>query len=129
MLCAQARLADVAVLAVEGTKVHANSSERSTREYEQLAREILDEAATVDAAEDEQFGDHRGDGPPPELASSSGRRKWLAEAKRRLDARREPEARPIPASRPARVRGGQTAPGREGARATPPIEATGRAER
>src|SRR3954447_22539284 len=60
-LCAQAGLADTAVLAVDATKVHANASERATRDYEQLAREILEEAAEIDAAEDEQFGDRRGD--------------------------------------------------------------------
>jgi hypothetical protein len=103
-LCAQAGLAGVAVLAVDGTKVHANASERATRDYEQLARECLEEAAAVDAAEDEQFGDRRGDELPPELASAQGRKKWLADAKRRLDEQREREARPIPASRPARVR-------------------------
>src|SRR4051812_43665882 len=103
-LCAQAGLAGVDVLAIDGTKVHANASERATRDYEQLARECLDEAAEIDAAEDEQFGDRRGDELPPELASAQGRKKWLAEAKRRLDAQREREARPIPASRPARVR-------------------------
>src|SRR3954451_6579995 len=103
-LCAQAGLADTAVLAVDGTKVHANASERASRDYEQLAREILEEAAEIDAGEDEQFGDRRGDELPPELASAQGRKKWLAEAKRRLDAQREREARPIPAARPARVR-------------------------
>jgi Transposase DDE domain len=103
-LCAQAGLAGVAVLAVDGTKVHANASERATRDYEQLAREALREAAEIDAAEDEQFGDRRGDELPPELASAQGRQKWLADAKRRLDAQREREARPIPAGRPARVK-------------------------
>ena len=103
-LCAQAGLAGVAVLAVDGTKVHANASERATRDYEQLAREALREAAEIDAAEDERFGDRRGDELPPELASAQGRQKWLADAKRRLDAQREREARPIPAGRPARVR-------------------------
>jgi transposase len=103
-LCAQAGLVDVAVLAVDGTKVHANASERATRDYEQLAREVLEEAAEIDAAEDEQFGERRGDELPAELASAQGRKKWLAEAKRRLDAQREREARPIPASRPARVK-------------------------
>ena len=39
-LCAQAGLAGVEVLAVDGTKVHANASERATRDYEQLAREM-----------------------------------------------------------------------------------------
>jgi transposase len=103
-LCAQVGLAGIAVLAVDGTKVHANASERATRDYEQLAREVLAEAAEIDAVEDERFGDRRGDELPPELASAQGRQKWLAEAKRRLEAQREREARPIPASRPARVR-------------------------
>jgi Transposase DDE domain len=92
------------VLAVDGTRVHANASERATRDYEQLARETLREAAEIDAAEDERFGDRRGDELPPELASAQGRQKWLADANRRLDAQREREARPIPAGRPARVR-------------------------
>jgi transposase len=98
-LCADAGLAEVDVIAVDGTKVHANASERATRDYEQLAHEILEEAA-----EDEQFGDRRGDELPPELSNAQGLQKWLREAKRRLDARREQEARPIPASRPARVK-------------------------
>src|SRR3954463_4209085 len=103
-LCVQAGLAGVEVLAVDGTKVHANASERATRDYEQLAREALEEAAEIDAAEDEQFGYRRGDELPAELASAQGRKTWLAEAKRQLDAQREREARPIPASRPARVK-------------------------
>ncbi|MCW3047888.1 MAG: transposase, partial [Solirubrobacterales bacterium] len=103
-LCAKAGLTGARVLAVDGTKVHANASERATRNYEQLAREILEEAAEIDAAEDEQFGDRRGDELPPQLSSRQGRQKWLAEAKRHLDAQREREARPIPASRPARVK-------------------------
>jgi transposase len=103
-LCAKAGLTGARVLAVDGTKVHANASERATRDYEQLAREILEEAAEIDAAEDEQFGDRRGDELPPQLSSRQGRQKWLAEAKRQLDAQREREARPIPAARPARVK-------------------------
>jgi transposase len=103
-LCADAGLAGVEVLAVDGTKVHANASERATRDYEQLARELLRQADEVDAQEDEQFGDRRGDELPPELSTANGRRKWLDAAKRRLDAQREQEARPIPAPRLARVK-------------------------
>src|SRR5215207_2143142 len=40
-LCAQAGLAEVVVLAVDGTRVHANASERATRDYQQLAEEVL----------------------------------------------------------------------------------------
>ena len=103
-LCAQAGLAEVAVLAVDGTKVHAHASERATRDYQQLAEEALKEAAEIDAAEDERFGDRRGDELPAELATAQGRKKWLEAARRRLDAQREQEARPIAQPRPARVR-------------------------
>ena len=68
-LCAQAGLAGVAVLAVDGTKVHANASERATRDYQQLAEEVLKEAAEIDAAEDERFGI---------AAATSCRRSWPA---------------------------------------------------
>ena len=47
----------VGVVAIDGTKVHANASQHATRDYEQIAREILAEADGVDAAEDEQFGE------------------------------------------------------------------------
>lgn len=68
-LWAQAGLAGVAVLAVEGTKIHANASERAMRDYQQLAEEALTEAAEIDAVEDERLGDRRGDEPPRELGN------------------------------------------------------------
>src|SRR6185312_12709703 len=103
-LCAEAGLVRVEVIAVDGTKVHANASQHANRDYEQIAREILEDAARVDAEEDERFGDRRGDELPPELSTSQGRRGWLREAKRRLDERRAEEARPIPAARPQRLK-------------------------
>ena len=103
-LCAQAGLVQVGVIAIDGTKVHANASERATCEYEQIAREILAEADAVDREEDERFGERRGDELPEPLTTGEGRARWLAEAKRRLEQRRAEEARPIPASRQARLR-------------------------
>ncbi len=102
-LCADAGLVDVAVLAVDGTKVHADASRDSTRDYDQIAAEILAEADAVDRAEGEQFGDARGDELPAQLSTHQGRRGWLREAKRRLDENRAAEARPIPSSRPERL--------------------------
>jgi transposase len=102
-LCAEAGLVDVGVVAVDGTKVNANASHHATRDYEQIAAEILEEADAVDAAEDERFGERRGDELPAELATAQGRRGWLREAKRRLDEKRAEEARPIPRSRPDRL--------------------------
>ncbi|MDP9259959.1 MAG: transposase, partial [Actinomycetota bacterium] len=86
-LCAEAGLVRVGVVAIDGTKVHASASQHATRDYEQIAREILEEAGRVDAEEDEQFGERRGDELPPELATAQGRRGWLREAKHRLDDR------------------------------------------
>jgi len=103
-LCAEAGLVEVGVVAVDGTKVHANASQHATRDYERIAAEILEEAGAVDAAEDERFGERRGDELPAELATAQGRRGWLRESKRRLDEQRAAEARPIPRSRPDRLR-------------------------
>src|SRR3954468_6495114 len=103
-LCAEAGLVSVGVIAIDGTKVHADASQHANRDYERLAREILEEADAVDAAEDERFGDARGDELPPELATAQGRRGWLREAKRRLDEQRAEEARPVPRDRPERLR-------------------------
>jgi transposase len=106
-LCADAGLVGVAVLAVDGTKVHANASQHQNLDYDQIAREILAEAHAVDRAEDERFGDRRGDELPAELATAQGRRGWLREAKRRLEKRRAAEAEPIPKARPERLREGK----------------------
>ena len=103
-LCAEVGLVKVGLIAIDGTKVHADASQHSNRDYERLAREILEQADAVDAAEDEQFGDARGDELPSQLATRQGRRGWLREAKRRLDEKRAEEARPIPRSRPERLR-------------------------
>jgi len=103
-LCADAGLCEVGLVAVDGTKMRASASQHANRDYEQIAREILEQADKVDAQEDEQFGDGRGDELPPELATSNGRASWFREAKRQLDERRAAEARPIPKSRPARLK-------------------------
>jgi transposase len=102
-LCADAGLATVDVLAIDGTKVAANANRDRTLDYEQLAKTIVAEQIATDAAEDDRFGPARGDELPPELAQSKGRLVWLREAKRRLDERRADEARPIPRSRRERL--------------------------
>jgi DDE family transposase len=94
----------VGVLAVDGTKVAANASSQANRDYEQLAREILQDAARIDAEEDALYGERRGDELPEQLTTEHGRRAWFREAKRRLDDQRAQEAQPIPRSRPARVK-------------------------
>jgi hypothetical protein len=103
-LCADAGLAGVGVVAVDGTKVHADASHHANRDYGQIAKEILAEADAVDALEDEQFGERRGDELPLELQTGRGRREWLRAGRRRLEQQRDADPTPIPASRPQRLK-------------------------
>jgi transposase len=103
-LCARSGLAKVGVIAVDGTKVQANASRNENLDYEQLAREIVAEAIATDAAEDELYGEARGDELPPEFSTEQGRRGWLREAKQRLDAERAQDPQPVPRARAKRVK-------------------------
>src|SRR3954465_643170 len=103
-LCAKQGLAKVGVIAVDGTKVNANASRAGNADYQQIAREILEEAKAVDAAEDELYGDARGDELPEQLRTGEGRRAWLREANRRLEEQRARGARPVPPSRAKRLK-------------------------
>src|SRR5215217_5524306 len=71
---------------------------------EEIAREILEQAAELDAAEDELHGDARGDELPVELRVAGDRRKRLREAKQALDAEREADAEPVGRDRGERLR-------------------------
>lgn len=102
-LCADAGLVEVAVLAVDGSKLEASASNHATRSYEQIAAEILAEAGRIDAAEDELHGSARGDELPEHLASREGRRAWLREAKERLERERAATSEPVPKEREKRL--------------------------
>ncbi len=102
-LCAQAGLVEVGVLAVDGTKLAAAASNHSNRSYEQIAEEIIQEAGRIDDAEDELYGEARGDELPERLASREGRRAWLREAKERLERERAERAEQVPRERQARL--------------------------
>ncbi len=102
-LCARSCLVNVGVVAVDGTKIAAAATHHATRSYEQIAREILEQAARIDAAEDELLGDARGDELPEGLRTSGDRRKVLREAKQALEAERAAEAKKIPRDRGERL--------------------------
>jgi hypothetical protein len=97
-------MVSVGVIAVDGTKVHANAGDRANRSFADIAREILEEAAAVDAAEDERFGEARGDELPPELADPAERRRRLREARRALEAERAAAEEPVAMQRHERLR-------------------------
>ncbi len=85
-LCVTEGLVQAGVVAIDGTKIEANASAWSNRTRRQIAEEILDEAEAVDAAEDDQFGDRRGDELPEVWAGRHDRRSRLREALHQLDA-------------------------------------------
>src|SRR5215213_10144971 len=101
-LCARAGLASVGVVAIDGTKMSANASINANRDFGQIAREILEEAAETDRREDELYGQERGDELPEHLRTREGRRKALREAKERL-ARERDQAAETPADEEAPV--------------------------
>jgi transposase len=128
-LCARAGMVKVGKIAVDGTKVHANASRDANADYKRIAREILEEAAAVDAAEDELYGEKRGDELPEHLSTSaypvtSGRvatvRRWLGQTSRarswssKSDSRQRPRALTIWRRRAGRR--GSSARGAEGVR-------------
>jgi transposase len=90
-LCRKAGLVRVGVVAIDGTKIAANASRAANRGYEQIAREILAEAAETDRREDELYGEARGDELPERLRTSQGRRAALREAKDELERERATE--------------------------------------
>ena len=120
VLCRKAGLVSVGTLALDGTRIAADAADRQNRTYEQLAKEILEEAAEVDAAEDEKFGDKRGDELPGDRASAAAsacatpsaastkstrpsRRRWPPGRSRRPSTPREP-ATSARTTRPSRAR-------------------------
>lgn len=73
-LCVKAGLVDAGVVAIDGTKVAADASFFANRAREDLAAEILREAEDTDTAEDELFGEGRGNEIPEPWSGGRGRR-------------------------------------------------------
>jgi transposase len=98
-LCARAGLVKSGVVAIDGTKVRANASRDANVDYDRIAREIIAEGRATDEAEDEQYGDARGDELLGELSTEAGRREWLA---RELEQQRATSSEPSEVSPIAR---------------------------
>ena len=102
-LCAQAGLVQAGVLAVDGSKLRAAAADGAIQGYEEIAADVLAEAGRIDAAEDERYGEARGDELPEGLRTANGRRAWLREAKKRLEQERASEPGPVPNDRAKRL--------------------------
>jgi transposase len=93
-LCARAGLVSVGVVALDGSLISGNASAGATRTYAGIREEvdaILEQAAQADAAEDERFGDARGDELPAPLADRRSRLERLRRCREELE-REEAEA-------------------------------------
>ena len=88
-LCAAAGMVQVGTVALDGTKLAGNASDKANRTHDRLqaeVAEILHQAAEIDQHEDRLFGDARGDELPEALASKAGRLTRLRQAKAHLEA-------------------------------------------
>jgi transposase len=84
-LCDRAGLVKPGVVAIDGTRLAGNASPEANRRFEQLAREILAEAKATDEAEDEEYGEARGDELPEQLRTAEGRREFFRQAKEKRE--------------------------------------------
>jgi transposase len=94
-LCARAGLVSVGMVALDGSLIAGNASAAATRTYAGIRAEvdaILEQAAEADAAEDEDFGEARGDELPAPLADRRSRLERLRRCREELE-REEAEAR------------------------------------
>lgn len=107
-LCAQAGLAQVGVVAVDGTKMGADASRKANRTEDQITAEVaaMFAAAAAADADDDRFadrGDDDGGGVPPDLADRSARGARLDAALRHLEAQRAARRAEEEAARAARA--------------------------
>jgi transposase len=87
-LCARAGLVSVGVVALDGSLISGNASPGATRSYGAIRAEVeamLEEAAQADAAQDEQYGEARGDELPVALADRDSRLERLRRCREELE--------------------------------------------
>ena len=100
-LCDEAGLVRPGMVAIDGTRLAGNASRESTRDFGEIAREILAEARATDEAEDELYGDERGDELPEELRTREGRAEFFRRVREERageaseDRQRESEPEPV----------------------------------
>jgi transposase len=92
-LCDRAGLVKPGVVSIDGTRIAGNASPEVNHKFDRIAREILAETLATDDAEDELYGEARGDELPEQLRSADGRREFFRQARQEL--RREHENREL----------------------------------
>jgi transposase len=104
LLCKEAKLVKLGHVALDGTKMKANASKHKAMSYgrmdekekelEREVEELLREAESVDAEEDQRYGKARGDELPEELQFREKRLARIREAKKALEERVAKETEP-----------------------------------
>lgn len=119
-LCHAAGLVRLGVVALDGTKVKANASLGANRTLKSLETEVADimcEAEKIDAAEDEKYGESRGDELPADLRDPSDRMSRLRTCQERLlreaDEQRARQQAKIEARAVEEAASGKKKPGRK----------------
>ncbi len=105
-LCAAAGLVSLGVVAVDGTKIGADASLKTNRTRAQIEAEVaamVAEAAATDAAEDDCFGEGRGDELPAGLTDRRSRRVRLDAALAELKAKQAQRDTDVERARQDRV--------------------------
>lgn len=105
-LCRAAGLVSLGVIAVDGTKIAADASMKANRSEGRLraqVAELFDAAGAQDAAEDELFGDARGDELPEGLGGRNSRKARLDEAIAELERREQTRRSPAKESKESKA--------------------------
>ena len=93
-LCDRAGLVKPGVVSIDGTRIAGNASPEVNYEFDRIAREILAETRATDEAEDEEFGEARGDELPEQLRTAEGRREFFRQAREQMRGQEE-SAEPV----------------------------------
>src|SRR5438132_1028171 len=101
-LCDQAGLVKPELIAIDGTRMAGNASQEASRDFGEIACELLAEHKATDEAEGEQHGEARGDELPEQLRTPEGRREFFRRARQKqggeegteVSGAAEPEASP-----------------------------------
>ena len=114
-LCHQAGLVKSGVVSIDGTRIAGSANPDVNLAFEQIALEIVAQTRATDEAEDQKFGEARGDELPQELRTPEGRRNFLRRARQAL--RRDEEG-----EHPERIEEPDAEPETEESDAEPEVE-------
>ncbi len=82
-LCDQAGLVKPELVAIDGTRMAGNASQEASRDFGEIARELVASHVAGDEAEDRRHREARGDELPEQLRSPGGRREFFREVRQK----------------------------------------------